>query len=172
MLAEWDLLVMMPPRGAPPRASQLGSLARLTHERATAAEVGAWLAELDGTVEGLDGDVVRLARRDWERASRVPAGLASERAQASAAGQDAWQLARARDDFAAFAPALERNVELARAYADCLRCEGESRYEALLGDYDFGLRVQTLERLFGELSAALPPLLAEARIRSPRRVLQ
>jgi carboxypeptidase Taq len=172
MLAQWDLLVMMPPEGAAARAFQLGSLARLTHERATAPEVGAWLAELDGTLAGLDADLVRLARRDWERATRVPAALAAERAHASAAGQDAWQLARARDDFAAFAPALERNVELARAYADCVRGEGQSRYEALLGDYDFGLREQQLERLFGELSAALPPLLADARVRSPRRTLQ
>src|SRR5271165_948130 len=173
MLAEWDQLVMMPPEGGEGRALQLGTLARLTHQRATGEEIGGWLGELDARqLDPLDGDIVRIARRDWERARRVPAELAVERARASAAGQEIWQLARANDDFAAFAPALERNVELARAYGDCVAQEGESRYEALLGDYDFGLRTAELRRVFRELAQALPPLVAEARVRTPRRPLR
>jgi carboxypeptidase Taq len=172
MLAEWDLLVMMPSGGGAARAQQLGSLARITHERATSDEIGSLLSELDGHVLGaLDGDIARLARRDWERARRVPTELAVELAQASAQGQEIWQAARANDDFASFAPALERNLELARSYGQCVAREGESIYEALLGDYDFGLRAAELHRLFGELAGALPPLVAEAHARSPRRGL-
>src|SRR5580693_1121585 len=119
MLLSWDQLVMMPEQGGAGRAHQLAALARLTHERATAAEIGGWLEELDGSpLEELDRDIVRLARRDWERAGRVPEELAAERASASAAGQEVWQQARADDDFGAFAPALQRNVELARAYGE------------------------------------------------------
>ncbi len=159
MLAVWDQLVMMPGEGAPARAQQLGTLARLTHERATGAEVGSWLAELDGgELDALDADVVRIARRDWERARRVPTELAVERAEAGAQGQESWRVARENDDFAAFAPALQRNVELARAYAECLLEPGERRYDALLGDYDFGLQTSDLQRLFGALATELPPL--------------
>jgi carboxypeptidase Taq len=177
MLAGWDQLVMMPEDGAAARAQQLGTLARLTHEQATAAEIGEWLAEIDATdadaeLDELDRDIVRLARRDWERARRVPEELAVDLARASADGQEVWQKARANDDFAAFAPALERNVELARAYGECVARDGESRYEGLLGDYDFGLRTQELRRVFGALAQALPPLVAEARVRSPRRTLE
>ncbi len=177
MLAGWDQLVMMPADGAASRAQQLAVLARLTHERATAEEIGAWLGEIDAAGNGalldeLDRDIVRLAHRDWERARRVPEELAVERARAHADGQESWRLARANDDFAAFAPALARNVELARAYGDCVAEEGESRYEALLGDYDYGLRTEELRRVFGALARALPPLVAEARVRSPRRVLE
>jgi carboxypeptidase Taq len=176
-LAGWDQLVMMPNEGGAARAQQLGTLARLTHEQATAPAIGEWLAEIDAAGEeaGLDEfdrDIVRLARRDWERASRVPEELAVERARASAHGQEVWQKARADDDFAAFASALERNVELARAYGECVAQEGESRYEGLLGDYDFGLRTAELRRVFGELAQALPPLVAEARVRTPRRALE
>jgi carboxypeptidase Taq len=188
MLAGWDQLVMMPSEGGAARAQQLGTLARLTHEQATAAEIGEWLAEIDvaassaaasgapagggAELDELDRDIVRLARRDWERARRVPEELAVELARASADGQEVWQKARANDDFAAFAPALERNVELARAYAECVAQEGESRYEALLGDYDFGLRTAELRRVFGELAQALPPLVAQARVRTPHRTLE
>jgi carboxypeptidase Taq len=183
MLLEWDQLVMMPSDGAGARAHQLGALARLTHERATGEEIGGWLDELDGgmsdggtsdgvTLDEIDRDIVRLARRDWERARRVPDELAAELARASTDGQEVWQRARANDDFAAFAPALERNVELAQAYGDCLAEGGQSTYEALLDDYDFGLRSAELGRTFAALAEALAPLILEATLRSPRRPLE
>ncbi len=172
MLAVWDQLVTMPGEGAPARAHQLGTLARLTHERATSEEVGRWLSELDAaTLDELDADVARIARRDWERARRVPTELAVERAQASAQGQESWRVARQNDDFAAFAPALRHNVELARSYGECLAEPGERPYDALLGDFDFGLTTVELRRLFGALAVELPPLVAAAEQVSPRRTL-
>ncbi len=173
MLLGWDQLVTMPAAGAEARGLQLGALARITHERATAEEIGGWLEELDGApLEDLEADIVRVARRDWERARRVPEELAVDIARASTEGQESWQRARAADDFAAFAPALERNVALARSYGECVATEGESAYEGLLGDYDFGLRTLELRRVFGALAAELPPLVERARVRSPPRTLE
>src|SRR5580700_8150889 len=177
MLADWDQLVMMPAEGGDARAQQLGTLARLAHERGTAEQIGEWLEALeraDGEahLDDVERDIVRLARRDWRRARRVPEELAVERARATADGQERWQEARAADDFAAFAPALQRNVELARAYGECVAEDGESRYDGLLGDFDFGLRTDELRRVFGALARELPPLAAQARERSPRRTLE
>jgi carboxypeptidase Taq len=173
MLAEWDQLVTMPAEGAAVRAEQQATLARLTHARATDAQIGGWLEQLSANgLAGLDGDIVRLARRDWERARNVPSELAAELAQASAAGQESWRAARANDDFDAFAPALARNVELARAYGECVAEGGQSAYEALLFDYDFGLRADDLRALFGGLAAELAPLVPEAEAHSPRRPLE
>lgn len=172
MLAEWDQLVMMPSEGAPGRAKQLGTLARLAHERSTDEAIGGWLSVLDGVeLDEVDRDVVRIARRDWERARSVPAELAAELAQASAEGQESWQSARANDDFEAFVPALRRNVELARSYGRCVALEGQRPYDALLYDYDYGLSSADLRPLFDALTKALPPLMEQARVRSPRRPL-
>ena len=170
-LAFWDQRTMMPPDGGPDRADQLATLSRLTHERATADEVGEWLDALDAAgveLDDLDRDLVRLARRDYDRQKRVPGDLAAELAQASASGQDIWEAARAADDFAKFAPALKRNVELARAYADCF--DGYAGpYDALLADYDYGLTAERIQEVFGALGSSLPPLVAElsARPRQP-----
>jgi len=159
----WDQLVMMPEQGAGERAHASGALAKLMHERATAPEIGEWLADLDGAeLDDLASDVVRIARRDFERAARVPDELAAERASAAAAGQQTWQRARAADDFAAFLPALERNIALAREYAGCVAENGQSAYDALLVDYDYGLTSETVARLFGDLSDELPGLVASA----------
>ena len=40
-------------------------------------------------------------------------------ARAGSIGQEVWAKARAENDFASFAPYLERNIELARAYVEC-----------------------------------------------------
>jgi carboxypeptidase Taq len=173
-LAFWDQRTMMPPNGGPDRADQLATLSRLHHERAAADEVGEWLDALDDAgaeLDELDRDLVRLARRDYDRQKRVPGDLAAELAQASAAGQDIWEAARAADDFAKFAPALARNVELARAYADCF--DGYAGpYDALLADYDYGLTAERIQEVFGALGSSLPPLVAELSARPQQPPLE
>jgi carboxypeptidase Taq len=165
-VAAWDQRTMMPPGGAAARAQALGALERLVHARATGDDIGAWLDEIadDGECGEVDRDVVRVARRDWEHRRRVPAELAAARVQAAAEGQAVWQVARAESDFAMFAPALERNVELARDYAACFD-HGGHPYDALLADYDYGLTAARVQEVFGPLAQALPPLVAEAAAR-------
>ena len=168
MLAGWDQLVMMPAGRRAARGHQIGTLARIVHEHATSPEIGEWLAELDEReVSELERDIVRLARRDWERARRVPTDLAAELSKAHSDGQESWQAARAADDFEAFAPALERNIELARAYGACLDEEGQGVYQSLVDDFDFGLRTDELRRLFCALGKRLAPLVEEARAHAP-----
>ena len=163
-LANWDQRTMMPPGGGPARAHQLATLARLAHERGTADEVGEWVEALEaeaGALDPIDRDVVRLARRDWDRARRVPGDLAAELSRAAAEGQHSWEAARAAGDFAAFAPALRRNVELARAYAACFD-DAATPYDALLADYDFGLTAARISDVFARLADVLPGLVQEA----------
>src|SRR5215210_5836932 len=161
-LAAWDQRTMMPPAGGSGRGEQLATLERLAHERATADEVGEWLEALEAAdLDGVDAEIVRLARRDFDRARRVPGDLAAELELASSEGQTVWQAARAANDFAALAPSLRRNVELAREYAACFGDAGRP-YDALLADYDHGLTAARLQTVFGELADALAPLVADA----------
>jgi len=161
-LAAWDQRTMMPPAGGPGRSDQLATLERLAHERATGDEVGGWLEALESEpLEGIDAEIVRIARRDFDRARRVPGELAAEIERASSDGETVWQAAREANDFAALAPALRRNLELAREHAACF--DGFARpYDALLADYDFGLTAARVQAVFGELAGPLASLVAEA----------
>ena len=162
-LAAWDQQVMMPSEGSQARAHQLAALDRLAHELAAADEVGEWLSEIEGDGSGLgdlDRDIVRIARRDYERQRCVPAELVGELAQASSAGQSAWRKAREASDFGAFAPALRRNLELVREYAACFK-DVPRAYDALLNNYDFGVPTERIQAVFTELAAGLTPLLAD-----------
>lgn len=161
-LLGWDQRTMMPAGGGPSRAKQQATIQKLAHQLGTADEVGGWLAELEGAdvLSEVDRDVVAVTRRGYERARVVPNELAAELALAGAAGEDAWQVARAEDDFAKFAPVLERNVELTRQYAACFDGHA-SAYDALLQDYDHGLTTARIQEVFAQLREALPPVVAE-----------
>jgi carboxypeptidase Taq len=171
-LAHWDQHVMMPREGSPARAHQLAVLDRLVHQLASADEVGDWLEELaaDGKdLDDVDRDVVRIAKRDWDRRRCVPAELIGAMARAASEGESAWEAARESGRFADYAPALRRNVELAREYAACFT-DAKRPYDALLDGYDYGVGTERLEAMFAELSEGLVPLLAELPQRDVTRL--
>jgi carboxypeptidase Taq len=164
-LLEWDQQTMMPPRGAGARAESLATLGRVSHELFISADTGRLLeaasGELDGDADGDSDDarLVRVVRRRWEKARRVPAELTAEIARAGSVGYEAWVSARKESNFAAFAPYLERNLELARRYVECF--DGfDGPYDALLDDYEPGMKSAEVARLFGELKGELVPLIA------------
>lgn len=171
-LLGWDQNTKMPANGAATRAHMQATLARIQHERFTAAETGRLLegaanelARRGSGAEIADSDDARIVenvRRDWEKARRTPEDLAAELAHAASAGQEAWVAARAAGDFAAFAPHLQRNLDLARRYVEChLGHEDYAcAYDVLLDDYDPGMRTAEVEALLAELKAALIPLIA------------
>jgi carboxypeptidase Taq len=163
-LLEWDQQTMMPVRGAAGRAEALATLRRISHERFVSAETGRLLERARAALDGDDPtsddtSLVRVATRRWEKARRVPIDLAAARAKAASLGQEAWRDARAQSDFAAFAPYLERNLELTRRYIDCF--DGfDCPYDVLLDDYEPGMRTAAVDGLFGPLKAELVPLIA------------
>ena len=158
----WDERTKMPAGGAAARADQLATLARVKHYRIGAAEVGHLLAELAPFERSLPYDsteasLIRVARRDHEKARRVPPDLEAELARAAATGEHAWREARAQSDFGLLLPHLRRNVELRRRYVDCFP-DVDDPYDALLDDFEPGMKTSEMERLLGELKQALLPL--------------
>jgi carboxypeptidase Taq len=164
---EWDEEVCMPKRGVEHRAEQRALLAGMVHDRGTDPRY----EELLGAVEGseLVGDPespaavnVREIRREFDRERRMPRRLVEEWARVTAMAQQSWSEARRRDDFASFAPWLERIFALARERADAVGYDGV-RYDALLDDYEPGMTTARLTTLFTDLRAKIVPLVASLR---------
>ena len=135
---------MMPPRGGSSRAESMATVERIRHEMFVAEETGRLLdaaaAELDGaSPESDDASLIRVTRRHYEKARRVPTELAADIARAASLGQEAWVVARQNSDFAAFVPYLTHNLELARQYVDCFD-EFEVPYDVLLDDFEPGMK--------------------------------
>jgi carboxypeptidase Taq len=158
MLLTWDQEIVMPPAGAEWRASQRATLESLTHTRFTADRVGE-LLDAATPATPVDEDLVRITRRDYDKARRVPPDLVAELVHASATASEAWARAREESDFALLEPHLRRNVELRRRYIDCFP-EAERPFDALLDDYEPGMRTAEVEDVLGRLRDGLVPLVA------------
>jgi carboxypeptidase Taq len=157
----WDQLVMMPPRGSEARAEALATLGRIAHDKFVDDAIGNLLDKLRPYEESLsydsdDASLIRVTRRDWEKARRVPSDLRAEMVRAASRGHQIWVEARQRSDFAAFLPALQTNLELKHRYIDCFEWD-DSPYTPLLDDYEPFMRTTEVAEVF----AAVRPVLAE-----------
>jgi carboxypeptidase Taq len=162
----WDQRVTMPSRGTEARAEQLSTLGRIAHERFTDDEIGRLLDRAQLEVASLpydadDRSLVRVTRRDWEKARRVPSELRAEMTLQGARGHHAWVEARRTSDFASFLPYLERNVELKRRYVECFEWS-DSPYTPLLDDYEPGMLTTEVRDVFAALRPRLTELVASA----------
>jgi carboxypeptidase Taq len=156
---DWDSRVFMPPGGAEARANVVATLTRFMHERLASDEVATLLEGLDGIDDEDDAALVRITRREAERARRVPGDLAAELAHASGVGVAAWDRAKATSDFEFFLPYLERQLELKRRYVACFP-QAETPYDLLLDDYEEGTTTADVTRIFARLKEVLLPLVA------------
>jgi carboxypeptidase Taq len=164
-LASWDQQTMMPAQGAGVRARQLATVSKLVHDLLVSDELGRLLDELQPYQDSLDYDsdeasLIRVTRRDREKELRVPGELREEQTRAAAEAYPVWVEARRTSDFELFRPYLERNVELRRRYADCF--EVDEPYDALLDDFERGMKTAEVRPVFERLKEGLVPLIAEA----------
>src|SRR5262245_46450331 len=132
----------MPPAGAGARAEQRATLNRIPPGREVAPRLGGRLARLDAAEEDYGHDsseasLVRVARRDYDKATRVPAELRAELTRAGSHAYRAWLEARDRVDYSIMLPHLEHNLELRRRYVECFGPQDEP-YDVVLDDYEPG----------------------------------
>lgn len=156
---EWDQETYMPDGAAEARAHQIGTLRTMAHELFTEDAIGAALDALSDDAANLnplsdEASLVRVTRRDYDKARRVPADLVGEIAAAVARGKQAWRKARAEDDFSVFAPHLERLIDLNIEKAEALGYDGRI-YDALLDQYEPGMTTAEVEAVFDDLRPKL-----------------
>src|SRR5258708_5046809 len=161
----WDQETHMPPGGVQTRAEQFSTLSELATRRVMVDEVGRLRDEAEDATAKLDFDsdeasLIRVTRRDYDLARKLPSELVAEIAHASSTARPHWQKARHESNFGLFAPYLEKNVELNRRVADALGFE-KRPYDALLNRTEPGLTTDELEAIFDELKTAIVPLVTD-----------
>jgi carboxypeptidase Taq len=164
----WDVETYMPSKGLPFRAEQLGHLSGLAHRLFTAKTVGDWIAACEQ--HGFAPDMEEAAnlrewRRRYDRATKLPTRLVEKLERVRTHAREAWRTARAQSKFKLFKPHLQKLLDLNRQMADCWGY-AESPYDALVDEYEPGMRAGQLRGLFAELRPAINSLLGPAVERS------
>jgi carboxypeptidase Taq len=158
----WDQATYMPAGGATARARQGATLSRLAHEKAVDAALGKLIDSLGpyGASLPYESDaasLIRVAKRDFEKAIKVPANYVERASAAGSASYDAWTRARPANDFATMAPLLERTIELAREYAGFFAPYAHIA-DPLIDGADEGMTTASVHALFAELRRELVPI--------------
>jgi carboxypeptidase Taq len=161
----WDQRVMMPPGGSAARAEALATLSSLTQERFVAADIGELLEDLRGLEDGSEYDsfeasLLRVTRRDYEKATRVPPELVGEMSKAAALALAAWGPAKEQSNFELLRPHLETHLELKHRYVACFDPADET-YDVLLDNYEPDMKTAEVRQIFEQLKQELVPLVQE-----------
>ena len=173
-LLAWDQQTIMPPLGSEVRAHQLATVGRLAHEQFVDDEIGSLLEELepwaaDQPYESDEASVVRMTRRDFDKAIRVPPSLTAEMSRAGSLSFGAWVEAKTKSDYGSFRPWLEQMIELKHRYVDCFP-PADDPYDILLDDFEPATETAQVREIFARLRENLVPLVEAAGSSATPRV--
>jgi len=160
-LAYWDQATYMPAGGAPARGRQMSTLNRLAHEKFIDPEIGELLEavrplEDSAPHEDDTASLIRVTRREWEKAVKVPAEFEARLSDHSAQIYQAWTVARPENDFKAVEPLLEKTLDLSRELSGFFPHQHIA--DPLIDFSDEGMTVELIRPLFAQLKSQLVPL--------------
>jgi carboxypeptidase Taq len=170
-LLSWDQSTYMPPGGAEARGRQLATLSRLMHEKLTHPDIGELLDALEPYARSLpydspDAALIRVTRRDYQKAIKVPPEFVAEMSRQTSASYMAWTRARPDNDFPSILPYLQRTLDLSREFAGFFPGYDHVA-DPLIDVADQGATARRLRKLFGELRSRLVPLVRSIAERPP-----
>jgi carboxypeptidase Taq len=162
-LLSWDEETKMPETGAEARAEQRATVNRAAHDLQTAPELGELLEELrpfeeQHEPESFEAALLRIARRDYDKAVRVPSELRAELTRCGSHGYRAWLEAREARDYSILLPHLQQGLELKHRYVECFD-RTDDPYDVLLDDYEPGMTTAEVQEIFDQIKRALVPMI-------------
>jgi carboxypeptidase Taq len=174
----WDQQVYMPKNGAEGRGRQMATLSTLSYELFTAPGFESLLEDLlqdlsrsDRSAESAEGGLSAVERfnvertlRDVRRKKKYSESFVEEMALTTSKAFGAWHEARSKREFAIFEPLLTKIVDLKRQEAEFLGYE-EHPYNALVEDYEPGLKVKKIDEVFEQVKRELFPFTRDVAAR-------
>ncbi len=172
-IAGWDQAANMPPKGNPARAAAMAEMSALMHRMRTDAVLGQRIDQAtQEPLSDLQRANLREIQRSWASATALPEALVQRRSLATSRCEHAWRSQRPTNDWHGFVGNMREVLALSREQATLLaERSGLSRYEALMDQYEPGLRCATVDRVFGEVRQWLPGLIQRVLERQRSRPL-
>ena len=145
------------------RGRTMQVMSRVAYDLETNPENGEWLSVLEAHREELTPQQRRqteVIRKNYDMTNKIPAEEYVDYNVLLNDAQSVWEKAKNQDDFAMFAPYLEKIVDFNRKFAGYYNPELKP-YDALLNEYEEGMTMETLDAFFAQLREAIVPLVAK-----------
>lgn len=148
----WDQETYMPINGAEMRAQQLSTLSGIAHELSTSEELGDVLNKLsfDSSLNEVQKRNVKRSLKNYNESKKYTTAFVKDLSKAISEAFQAWQKAKETTNFKLYAPHLEKLVRLKREECQLLGYTAHP-YDALLDQYEPGMKTTDLEILFSDV---------------------
>jgi carboxypeptidase Taq len=164
-ILNWDARTQMPIGGTETRGKQLATLSAIAQERLASDQLQSLLDNAEREVSELPSDSpecrsVQAVRDASALFRRTPPELTRGLANLRSVAGKTWAEAKASNNFAHFAPDLEKMFALNRELAHAIGFV-EHPYDAMLELYEPGQTAARLKKLFAHLRSSVVPLLQD-----------
>lgn len=160
-LLRWDQEVMMPRKGSDNRSEQIATISSVLHQHKTDPAYEEVLRNLQ--IEDNDFVLRRNIEEslyEVEKQKKLPSSYVYELDKAISLAFQKWLEAREANDFKVFAPQLTVITKYKLQEAEYLGYD-EHPYNALMNDYDKGLQIKEVDRVFAEIGPVISSMIRE-----------
>jgi carboxypeptidase Taq len=164
----WDQMVMMPQNdeASEQRGKQKAALATVIHDKSIDPKIGQLLQQAEAQ-KGMGDEakrVLELARRDYDKKTKIPTELEARKAALSAESYNLWNKAKTADDYSMFQKSLGDCIEISKQVASLLQTPEEKAaskplYATMMDEYEVGMDPARIDVIFKEIEDALVPLI-------------
>lgn len=166
-IASWDQSANMPPKGNEARSLAMAEMGGLLHQLATEPVLKDLLARAEQeNLDEVQRASLREMKRVWRSSNALPQSLVEAKSLANSRCEHAWRSQRPANDWAGYLENMREVVRYAREEARLLAEDsGLSKYDALMDQYEPGMRSAEVDRVFGDLRQWLPDLIQQVQDR-------
>jgi len=157
---QWDQETYLPPKGSSIRGRQIATLSEVAHQQFTDDNTGSLLNELNAKTDLNDREKknVQLSLEDYNKNKKLTSEFVRKMSEQVNKSFHAWIQARKENSFSGFLQPLDELIQLKKQEADMLGYQHHP-YNALMNDYDKGLTVAVVDKVFEKLKPQLTVLL-------------
>ena len=147
------------------RGEAMGILSQVTYDLSADPRNDEIMTILEANKDALDPQTrreVEVARKGYDQIRRIPAEEYVAYTVMLNEAEAVWEKAKNTNDFALFAPFLQKIVDYNRKFAGYYDAN-KAPYDALLNEFEEGLNMQTLDAFFSRLRSVIVPLLEKVQ---------
>ena len=167
-LLSWDNETLAPEESIEFTAKAIGVLADEAFRSFVNPEVREILTKLDEHKEELEDTekaILKNLLKSYEQMEKIPPEENKEFSELTAVAGNIWAKAKNNNNFAEYAPTLEKIIYFQKKFAEYRRKDGEKLYDILLDDYEEGFNTEKLDAFFNKIKEEIVPLIKEVAAR-------
>ncbi len=155
----WDLRTGAPKKGIAQRSEVIGILSSEAFEMSVSEEMKEYISLFaeDNEAPPIIKKMAQECKKTYDLNKKIPAEEYKEYVILKSQAESVWEEAKEKSDFSLFQPYLEKLVAKEKKFIGYWGAH-DKKYDTLLDQYEPGMTVEILDKVFGEFKQRVIPL--------------